>query len=209
MKKISLLIIAFLSIHSTYAQRNLFKNSYNEYEDFGLTEEEVTSYKSEGSLSIFNIEKHKTKLAKKLFEKKTGRSFKQKTYEGKVQYKVIAEAENKHYRINYLFFDGHKESYEDIEEKREKMIDLLDKDYKFESLARQYSMDLNKYKGGDSGWFKYGSVLPDFGNAITNPMYNANEVFRVDLPEVEWYYLVKKSHTAKDIKEILVLKTVE
>lgn len=58
------------------------------------------------------------------------------------------------------------------------------------------------------GWFKFGSVM-QFGNAITNTMYYANEVFRVDIRERDWYYLVKKSHTPKNIKEILVLKTVE
>ncbi|SDZ92520.1 peptidylprolyl isomerase [Psychroflexus halocasei] len=209
MKKISLLILVIISINSLHAQRNLFKNSFDEYKDFGISKSEAKAYQKEGSLSVFNKEKHNTKLAIKLFNKKVGKSVKNKNHEGKIEYKVIAEAENKHYRINYIFFDGNKKSYEQIEEQREKMIKLLDSNYKFESLARQYSMDLNKYKGGDSGWFKFGSVMPDFGNAITNTMYYANEVFRVDIPERDWYYLVKKSHTPKNIKEILVLKTVE
>lgn len=209
MKKISLLILVIVSIHSLHAQRNLFRNSFDEYKDFGITKNEAEAYEEEGSLSVFNKEKHRTRLAKKLFNKRVGKSVKNKSHQGKVEYEVIAEAENKHHRINYIFFDGNKKSYDEIEDLRDKMIKLLDDNYKFESLARQYSMDLNKYKGGDSGWFKFGSVMPDFGNAITDTKYYANEVFKVDIPERNWYYLVKKSHTPKNIKEILVLKTVE
>lgn len=198
--------LIFFCIQLTTAQTELFRRQFNEYEAFGLSNAEVNALKAEGDLSVFNIEKHSTRLAKELFDKKVGKSVKQKSRSGKTEYEVVAEAEVLHYRVNYIFFDGTKKSYKTIEKGRKKMMRMLDKDYNFESLARQYSMDNNKYKGGDSGWFKIESVNEDFKNAINSSMRYADEVFRVDLPEQNWYYLVKKSYTPMTIREILVLK---
>ncbi|QSS97313.1 peptidylprolyl isomerase [Psychroflexus sp. ALD_RP9] len=200
------LFFSFIFCQFLSAQPELFRNNFNEYKDFSLSKQQVKELQKEGELIIFNRDKHTTRFAKKLFSKKVGRSVKEKTRTGKEEYEVIARKKILHYRINYIFFDGDENSYQSIEKSRQRMLNLLEKDYNFESIARQYSMDQNRYKGGDSGWFKIESVNEDFKNAITNTMRYADEVFRVDLPEQNWYYLVKKSYSPQKIEEILVIK---
>jgi hypothetical protein len=204
----SLCIIVLITTKAV-AQQSLFNHSFNAYKSFGLSEAEINTLKQEGDLSIFNESRHSTKLAKQLFNKKVGKTIKKKSRVGKIEYEVVAEANVLHYRMNYIFFDGETYDYETIENSRERMLGLLEDDYKFESLARQYSMDFNRRRGGDSGWFKIESVAPAFRTAITNTRRYAGEVFKVNLPELNWYYLVKKTYSPQSFREILVIKRTD
>lgn len=186
------------------AQNRLFNQSYNEFLDFGFTEQELSQLEEEGELIVFNEAKHETRLAKTLFDKKIGKKHKEKTRTGKKLYEVVAEREVKHYRINYIFLDGERMSKKAIERLRKKILEMLDKGIQFESLARQYSMDRNSYNGGDSGWFKEERTVPIFFKEISNPKLLANEVYSIDLTEANWYYLVQKTFTPTHIREILV-----
>lgn len=187
------------------AQPLLFNQQHNDALDFGLSEMEIEEYNKRGYLEVFNEEKHNTKLAKKLFSKKVGKSHKQKGRTENTIYTVVAESKNKHYRVDYIFLDGNKYDYKQIQKIRKKVRELLDDGVKFESVARQYSMDHNSTRGGDSGWFKKEKTMDDFYNAISNPKYLANEIFEIDLPEKNWYYLVRKNYTPTALNEILIL----
>lgn len=204
MKKILLFTLVFTSLNF-YAQNRLFNQSFNELSNFGLTEAEISELEEEGELVVFNEAKHNTSLAKELFDKKIGKKHKTETSTGKKTYEVVAEREVRHYRINYIFLDGNKMSQKAVFRLRDKINEMLDKGIQFESLARQYSMDNNSYNGGDSGWFKEERTVPIFFKAINNPKLLANEVYEIDLKEANWYYLVQKTFTPSDIREILVL----
>lgn len=204
MNQFFLLSLLFFNLVAV-SQPLLFNQQHNEALDFGLSEKEIEAYKSKGYLEVFNEKKHNTKLAKKLFNKKVGKSHTQKGRTENTIYTVVAEAKNKHYRVDYIFLDGNKYDYEQIQKIRKKVKQLLDDGVKFESVARQYSMDRNSTRGGDSGWFKKEKTTADFYNAITNPKYLANETFEIDLPEKNWYYLVRKNYTPTSLNEILIL----
>lgn len=203
-----LFISLFLIQLNAISQSRLFKQDFDEFATFGLTEMQLEKHKSEGELFVFNESKHETRLAKTLFDKGVGKKHKEETRTGFKYYEVIAKTDVKHYRINYIFLDGNRMTKDAIERLRQKILGLLDDGIKFTSLARQYSMDRNSYNGGDSGWFKEERTVPIFFKELDNPKLLANEVFSVDLTEANWYYLVQSTFTPTTIKEILVKVTV-
>lgn len=203
--KLTTFFLIFISIFISYSQPSLFNQLYDEITDFDLSEHEINNLKKKGELVIFNEEKHKTKIAKDVFKKRVGKSIKNKDGVGTTTYTIIAEKKILHYRMNYIFIDGNTMSTVKVDNMRKSLRKLLDDDVKFESVARQYSMDYNGKRGGDSGWFKEKKTLPEFFKATNQPKLLANEVFEVNLPEMNWFYIVKKTYTPITIKEVLVL----
>lgn len=202
MRNCFLWLCIFMLNCTLHAQNKLFQQAYNELDGFGLTEFELQEHQNEGELVVFNEAKHRTKLAKKLLDK--GKKHKEKTQTGVKTYEVIAERDVMHYRINYIFLDGNRTDVETAKKIREKINGMLNEGIQFKSLARQYSMDRNSYSGGDSGWFKEERTVPDFFQQINNPKLLANQVYEVDLEEAKWYYLVQKTYTPTNLREILV-----
>lgn len=203
MKYLSFFFFLFTSL--LIAQPNLFNQSYDEVQDFGLSENEIKDLRSRGELVIFNEEKHETKIAKDLFKKRVGKSVKQKQALGVTTYTVVADAEIPHYRMNYIFIDGNKMNPSRVDNMVKTLRKLLDDDIQFEAVARQYSMDYNGRRGGDSGWFKQQKAVPEFFDATNRPKLLANEIFEVSLEEANWFYIVKKTYSSTNIREILVL----
>ncbi|WP_127844970.1 peptidylprolyl isomerase [Psychroflexus aestuariivivens] len=206
LKKIFFIFILLLSFNLT-AQRALFNQNFDEFSEFDIPENELKQYKSEGKLTIFNVEKHSTSLAKKLFDLKVGKTYEIKKGTFTKVLKVVASKEIEHYRINYIFLDGNKFTYDKIDKLRDKLKNMAGGRYDFKGLAKQYSMDMNRNRGGDSGWFKEGRIHEDFRNAALSKMRNANEIFKIDLENEKWFYLVKKTYSPRKIREIVVLET--
>jgi hypothetical protein len=204
MKIFTLLLLTLLSFQA-HCQNNLFRHNQDIYSDFGYTKEEISNLKSQGTLSIFNKERHNSNLANKLFDLREGGTLKLNNAKNK-KLKVIKKVEVEHYRINYIFFDGSKMSYEDLDSLRDRILEMS-KTKRFEDLAQRYSMDMNKNRGGDSGWFKKRSVPEDFKNSALSSIRASNETFKVDLEQNDWYYLILKSYSPQLIEEILVLET--
>jgi parvulin-like peptidyl-prolyl isomerase len=197
-----LVLFLILVIFQLNAQNTLFLHNHTVFSDFGLLEEEIADYKSEGSLSIFNKEKHNSNLASKLFNLKVGQSIKL----SRKKLTILKKANVEHYRLNYIFFDGSKLEYENIEKQRDKILEMIDTS-SFPALAKTYSMDMSKNVGGDSGWFKKRSVPQGFQDAALSSKRVANENFKVDLISENWYYIISKSYSSQFIEEILVLET--
>ncbi len=203
--KLVTLFFVFFSTLTSFSQPSLFNQSYDETTDFGLSQKKLNEYRSRGELVIFNEEKHETKIAKEVFKKKVGKSIKNRDGVGTTTYTIIADKKIPHYRMNYIFIDGNTMSAIKVENMRKSLRKLLDDDVKFESVARQYSMDYNANRGGDSGWFKEKKTIPEFFKATNRPKLLANEIFEVNLPEMNWFYIVKKTYTPTNIREVLVL----
>lgn len=155
----------------------------------------------------FNKEKHKTRLADDLFKLSKGGKQVVKTDYKKTYYKIIDKNKVTHYRVSYIYFDGSKMTLEEINNKRAKIISQYEQGYKFEALAKLHSMDLNAKRGGDLGWFPEGQMHPEFEDAVKN--HDTNDLFTLDIAEKNWHYIVLKTHDAKPIEEITVLKYTE
>ena len=58
-------------------------------------------------------------------------------------------------------------------------------------LAAKYTMDGNQ-NFGDTNWFADGVMAKEFSDAVKQ--HSLSDVFTVDVPENNWYFIVKK-HT--------------
>ena len=208
MKNLFTLLAIIIFCFSMQAQRNLFRMKYKSLAtDFNLNETELEAYRNEGKLVIFNTEKHKTNLAKKLIESKIGKTKKIDNGYYKTSYKVLSKVQIPHYRVRYIFIDKNK--FKDnltLENYKENIRNLLE-DKAFKSVAMQYSMDYKKHVGGDSGWFKEGKTQPDFFNNATQNNRLAEEIFEFENDKA--YYIVQNTHAPMDIEEVLVLEIKE
>ena len=169
----------------------------------------TTNNKKGNKFIVFNEEKHKTALAKDLFELgKTGvkvvRTEYQKTY-----YKIIDKTEIPHYRASYIFLDGNKLDASEINKLQQTIIAKFNRGMSFNDLAKQYSMDDNANKGGDLGWFTLGEIHPIFEDEIVNNNQNLGDIFTLEIASKQWHYIILKTHKPKQIAEIKVLKIVE
>lgn len=160
-------------------------------------------------LITFNEEKHKTILANALFKLGKGGTHVNEGEFEKTYYKVVEKTSKTYYRASYIYLDGTKYDTKNINALRDKIITKYHNGAPFDVLAKRYSMDQNAQKGGDLGWFAQGDLHTDFETEILNTNHPINEVFTIDIPENNWYYVAVITHEPKDISEIQVLKIVE
>jgi parvulin-like peptidyl-prolyl isomerase len=207
-KLLPLSILLFISISIT-AQNNI--------ENDLLTVENTDQVKlflesssnKDGKIIVFNEEKHKTILAGELFQLFKGAMKTVVNDYEKIYYKVIEKNEAPCYRVSYIYLDATKLSIKDINLLRVDIIKKHKDGVPFDFLARQFSMDESAKKGGDSGWFKEGDNLFDFEKSVARGNHQLEDVFVVDSPQTNSYYVVLQSHEPKNISEIKVLKIVE
>ena len=189
------------------------QNSLEQELDSITTTEEAKAFAkankkvNKSKLITFNKEKHKTRLANDLFKLSKGGKKVVKKDQKKTYYKIIDKEKTLHYRASYIYFDGRKITLEEINAKRSKIISQYKQGYKFETLAKIYSMDQNSKRGGDLGWFSRGQMHPDFENAIKS--HAIDDIFTLDITDRNWHYVILKTHDAKPIEEIMVLKYTE
>ncbi|MEN3322281.1 peptidylprolyl isomerase [Mariniflexile soesokkakense] len=205
--------LLFATILSISALLNA-QNSTEKELELIETPEQIDNYlelkkSKENKLITFNEEKHKTILANELFELSTGGIKTVKTNFEKTIYKVVEKTKTTNYRAAYIYLDGTKYSTNDLNTLRTKIINEYKNGAPFDFLASQYSMDENANRGGDLSWFAQGEMHPDFENEIINGNHALNDIFTIDVPSKNWYYVVLKTHEPKNISEIKVLKIVE
>ena len=162
-----------------------------------------------GKVITFNKEKHHTKIADELFKLGKGSKKVYKTDMKKTYYKVVEKNEIPYQKLSYIFLDGTKKSMEEINSLRQSIILKYKNGFRFEDLAKHYSMDNNAKRGGDLGWITNGDLHPDFEAQVLNDSHEVNEIFTVDIPDKQWYYVILKTEDTKYIEEIKVLKIIE
>lgn len=207
--KIKLTIISILLYLIGFSQ-DQYETKLDSITTEAQASEFIERHKSaQGKLIVFNKEKHNTRLANDLFElgkggKKVYQSELNKTY-----YKLIDTENVLHYRVSYIFLDGNKKPLQDISIVRNDIISKYKKGISFKDLAKRYSMDINNKRGGDSGWFSSGEMMPEFENEIISDQHTIGDIFTIDVTSRNSYYVVLKTYDKKMIEEIKVLKIVE
>lgn len=209
MRKYTLLVIIFLLSFNTSAQRKIQKEL-----DSVTTIEKAQRFINskngkKNKIITFNEEKHKTKLTQELLKLSNGGHKVVKREDENIHYKILEKNEIIYYRVSYILLDGKEFSISSIEKLRPQIIEQHERGVPFKDLALQYSMDNNKKRGGDSGWFTYGDMLPEFEQQVMNDKHQKDDIFTVNVESNQWYDVVKKTHDKKSITEIKVLKVVE
>lgn len=139
-------------------------------------------------------------IEKRLLRQKQGDVFSV----GYVTYKVLESKESIQYRANYIFLDGGSLTKPEIDSLKKIIMDKIAAGAAWNDLSNQYTMDGNK-TFGDTGWFFGPEMLPaEFQDAVSKR--KTGEVFSVDVPEKQWYYIVKKTYDDQVKKDITVLK---
>ena len=170
----------------------------------------LDDYKSlKGKVIVFNKEKHNTRLANDLFKLRNGGKKVYKTNIDKTYYKVIEKIEIPHYRVSYIYFDGSQMTMDEINTKRSDIIKKYNAGFRFEDLAKRYSMDSSAKRGGDLGWFTKGDMVAEFEDQVISNDYQVNDIFTIDIPSKQWYYVILKTYDTKMIEEIKVLKVTQ
>jgi parvulin-like peptidyl-prolyl isomerase len=118
-------------------------------------------------------------------------------------FKTLETAEVKSFRAQYIFLDNKKLTLGQIDSLRNVILKRIERGESFDQLAKEYSMDNNSQKGGDSGWFEEGMMRFEFEEKIKSK--KTGDVFTVDIPSEKWYYVVRNSHNPKVDKKITVL----
>ncbi|APY12605.1 hypothetical protein BWZ22_15865 [Seonamhaeicola sp. S2-3] len=209
MKK-HLLIYSFIFLSSILTAQTNAEQELANIETHKQAEKFIKDkYNFNSKIIVFNEEKHKTILAKSLFKLNKGQVKQEEKEFEKILYKILDRNTKSYYRVSYIFLDGNKYSLESIEELRKTLIKKYNNGTPFYQLANQYSMDNNAQKGGDTGWFTTGEMHPDFENALINNEHALNDIYTINIPSKNWYYLVLQTYKPKDITEIEVLKIVE
>ncbi|MBU2949219.1 peptidyl-prolyl cis-trans isomerase [Tamlana agarivorans] len=204
-----LTILFFVAISSLSAQTSV-KKELKDIENPKQADEYLKSKKSKkNKLIIFNEEKHKTELATKLFKKNVGSTEVVDREFEKIYYKIMGKTNNTYYRVSYIYLNGANQNLSEINSIRTTIMANYKDGAPFEFLVKKYSMDDRAEKGGDTGWFTKGKLDPALEASFTNNSHELNDVYFIDLPETNRYYVVLKTHDPKEISELQVLKVTE
>jgi parvulin-like peptidyl-prolyl isomerase len=124
---------------------------------------------------------------------------------GYVTYKVIDVEESIQYRASYVFLDRGSLNNKEVDSLSKIIVQKHSSGTPFEQLADQYTMDGNTTHG-DLGWFYGEDMVPkELQDAVAK--HKLGEVFFVDVPERQWYYIVKKTYDDQIKKDIVVLRS--
>jgi parvulin-like peptidyl-prolyl isomerase len=124
---------------------------------------------------------------------------------GYVTYKVIDVKETVQYRASYVFLDGGSLSKAEIDSMKKVILKKYGEGVPFDKLSDQYTMDGNNTHG-DTGWFYGEEMVPkELQDAVKN--HKKGDVFFVEVPERQWYYIVQKTYDDDLKKDIVVLRS--
>ncbi|MBF2707772.1 peptidylprolyl isomerase [Flavobacterium soyangense] len=196
MKKLILFIIIFISFQS-------FSQTIKEQLKQIITIDDAKKLATENpnlEAELLNIhpEIETDDFATKLADAKTGEIFSDLDF----TYKILFETNINAFRVSYIFLDASKISLAEIEKLRTEILEEYKNGISFSNLANKYTMDNGK--DGDLGWFAEGMMVPDFEKAVKN--HKQNDIFKVDIENEKWYYIVLKTFNDKPIREFTVLK---
>ncbi len=103
-------------------------------------------------------------------------------------------------RVSYIYLDGAVIKKQELDKIRETILsEYKKKNVSFSTLAYKYTMDTAK--DGDLGWFDEGMMVKVFEDEIKN--HKKDDIFTVDIPENNWYYVVLKTYD--DIEKIKII----
>ena len=102
-------------------------------------------------------------------------------------------------KVKYIYLDTKDYSIQKINEIRNEIITKYNKGISFEELNSKFS-SYKEEVSTDLGWFIDGQMEKNFEDAIKK--HKKDEIFTIDIPEKNWYYVVLKTHDETETKKI-------
>jgi len=106
-------------------------------------------------------------------------------------YKVVEKKKKLLMRASYIYLDGSKLSIAYIDSTRNVILAKYKNGVSFEKLFSEYNMDENA-NGGDLGYFEQNVTATEFEAAVLS--HKNGDIFKVNVSDRDWYYIVKKTH---------------
>jgi parvulin-like peptidyl-prolyl isomerase len=155
--------------------------------------------KLQPALQVHNSRSDTSDLDRQLYQLKKGDVLQLGNY----SYKIIADTLKYAFKASYIYLDGSRLSQVAIDSLRKLILQRYSTGTTFEQLADGFTMDGNR-NHGDLGVFLPGMMVKEFEEAVHT---HANgEVFTVDVPDHQWYYVVKKTAPTQVTQEMSVLQ---
>jgi parvulin-like peptidyl-prolyl isomerase len=179
------------------------------------TEEQAEAYvdgkkKKYYQIMHFNEENHQSKLAQDLLTGGQGTTTTTRTQFEKTHFKVVGKTNYPHYRLSYIYLDGKKNSMKKIDMVRKTVLHKHDSQLEtFANLAKKYSNAQNAFKGGDTNWVKINNLPNALADLDEILGHKVDDIYMVSDIENNKFYIVKKTHVIRRIKEVKVLKVIE
>lgn len=107
-----------------------------------------------------------------------------------------------------MYLDGRDKSVDEMRQFQNKIIAKYNNGFRFKDLAKMYSMDANANRGGDLGWFTKGKTSTELEDTIINEN-DGKDIFTLEFPDKQAYYVVVRTQPTKFIEEIKVLQVTE
>jgi len=107
---------------------------------------------------------------------------------GTYLYKIMEQKKEEHCKVQYIFFLGADRNMVELDSIRSIVLEKYANGIDFKTLHDQYNED-----GSSTGlldWFCRGILAKDFDTAVFPK--KKNEIFKVDVTEVPWHYIVLK-----------------
>jgi PPIC-type PPIASE domain len=124
---------------------------------------------------------------------------------GYVTYLVLEVEQSIQYRASYIFLDRSTLQNREVDSLSKLITQKLQSGTPFEQLSDQYTMDGNTTHG-DLGWFYGVEMVPkELQEAVSK--HKLGDIFYVDVPDKQWYYIVKKTYDDMIRKDITVLRS--
>ncbi|MEZ4803151.1 MAG: peptidylprolyl isomerase [Gelidibacter sp.] len=204
------LLYSFLFLFSFFSSaQNSFEIELDSIQDEAQATKFIETHTSnKGQIFVFNKEKHKTQLAKDLFKIGKGGNKVIANEIEKTHYKILDKYEIPYHRYSYVYLDGHGKSDSEMKQLQNNIISKYNEGFRFKDLAKMYSMDANANRGGDLGWFTKDKSTTELEDAIINEN-DGKDIFTLEFPDKQAYYVVVRTQPTKFIEEIKVLKVTE
>jgi hypothetical protein len=136
-------------------------------------------------------------LDKRLLRQKKGDVFSV----GYVTYKVLESADTTDYRAHYIFLDGSTYSRPQVDSIQNLIVQKASAGTSFETQSGQYKTH------GDTDWFAGEYSFPkEFLEAVQK--HKLGDIFLVEVPDRQWYYIVKKTYNDRVKKHMTILRSV-
>jgi len=153
---------------------------------------------SGAALITLSSDKDTTDFARAFYDKQPNDTFRLDGYD----YKVLDKTSYPEFRVNYIFLDGSQLAAKTIDSARALIVKKYKSGTPFTDLVNAYTMDATP--NGDVGWFKEGVMAKEFEQAVKQ--HKRNDIFTVDIPTSNWYFVVLKTFDDRTTHRLTLLK---